>query len=88
MQEISRIALDMSGALEDVVGRLKAYQAEMQKYKPKMDELEGYHQVISLIPQYIADITYKTAQHANLFKFIDVQRTFLYLKFFKHNSSL
>ena len=35
----------MSGALEDVIARLKAYQAQIETYKPKMDELEGYHQV-------------------------------------------
>ena len=46
LQEIARIAMDMSGALESVVNRLKNYQAEMQGYKPKIDELEGYHQVI------------------------------------------
>ncbi|XP_076815394.1 alpha-actinin-1-like isoform X1 [Clavelina lepadiformis] len=45
-EEIARIAMDMSGALEDVVSRLKAYQAQLGKYKPKMDELEGYHQVV------------------------------------------
>jgi len=44
-KEIARIAVDMSGALEDVVARLKAYQAQMQMYKPKVDELESYHQV-------------------------------------------
>ena len=42
----------MSGALEDVVARLKAYQAQMQMYKPKVDELEGYHQVSQNIYQF------------------------------------
>lgn len=44
-QEVARISMDMSGSLEDVIARLKAYQAQMQTYKPKMDELEGFHQV-------------------------------------------
>ena len=44
-QEIARVAMDMSGSLENVIGELKQYQNKMEQYKPKLEELEGYHQV-------------------------------------------
>lgn len=39
--------MDMRGALESVVVQLKNYQATMQSQKSKIDELEGYHQVLA-----------------------------------------
>ena len=44
-QEISAVAMDLSGTLENVVNQLKEFQQRMDAYKPKMDELEGYNQV-------------------------------------------
>ena len=47
-QEISTVAMDLSGTLENVVNQLKEFQQRMDAYKPKMDELEGYNQVYKL----------------------------------------
>lgn len=46
-EEIVHIALEMAGTLEDQNKKLKAYQSSVDGYKPKVDELEGYHQDIT-----------------------------------------
>jgi len=46
-EEIVHIALEMEGALEDQLAKLKSYQQNVDGYKPKIDELEGVHKEIT-----------------------------------------
>merc|ERR1712110_1216622 len=41
-EEIVHIALEMEGALEDQLSKLKSYQQNVDGYKPKIDELEEF----------------------------------------------
>lgn len=46
-EEVVHLALEMEGALEDQLGKLKSYQQNVDGYKPRIDELEGYHKEIT-----------------------------------------
>uniref|UniRef100_A0A8C1AYM9 Actinin, alpha 1 n=1 Tax=Cyprinus carpio carpio TaxID=630221 RepID=A0A8C1AYM9_CYPCA len=46
MQEIGRISIEMHGTLEDQLTHLRQYEKSIVNYKPKIDQLEGDHQLI------------------------------------------
>lgn len=46
MQEIGRISIEMHGTLEDQLNHLRQYEKSIVNYKPKIDQLEGDHQLI------------------------------------------
>lgn len=46
MQEIGRISIEMHGTLEDQLQHLRQYEKSIVNYKPKIDQLEGDHQLI------------------------------------------
>lgn len=45
-QEIGRISIEMHGTLEDQLNHLRQYEKSIVNYKPKIDQLEGDHQLI------------------------------------------
>lgn len=45
-QEIGRISIEMHGTLEDQLSHLRQYEKSIVNYKPKIDQLEGDHQLI------------------------------------------
>lgn len=45
-QEIGRISIEMHGTLEDQLTHLRQYEKSIVNYKPKIDQLEGDHQLI------------------------------------------
>lgn len=45
-QEIGRISIEMNGTLEDQLTNLRQYEKSIVNYKPKIDQLEGDHQLI------------------------------------------
>lgn len=45
-QEIGRISIEMHGTLEDQLQHLRQYENSIVNYKPKIDQLEGDHQLI------------------------------------------
>lgn len=45
-QEIGRISIEMHGTLEDQLTHLRQYEKSIINYKPKIDQLEGDHQLI------------------------------------------
>lgn len=45
-QEIGRISIEMHGTLEDQLSHLRQYEKSIINYKPKIDQLEGDHQLI------------------------------------------
>lgn len=45
-QEIGRISIEMHGTLEDQLHHLRQYEKSIVNYKPKIDQLEGDHQLI------------------------------------------
>lgn len=45
-QEIGRISIEMHGTLEDQLQHLRQYEKSIVNYKPKIDQLEGDHQLI------------------------------------------
>ncbi|CAL8274169.1 unnamed protein product [Merluccius merluccius] len=46
MEEIGRISIEMHGTLEDQLTHLRQYEKNIVNYKPKIDQLEGDHQLI------------------------------------------
>uniref|UniRef100_A0A8C4SR98 Actinin, alpha 1 n=1 Tax=Erpetoichthys calabaricus TaxID=27687 RepID=A0A8C4SR98_ERPCA len=46
MEEIGRISIEMHGTLEDQLNHLRQYEKSIVNYKPKIDQLEGDHQLI------------------------------------------
>uniref|UniRef100_A0A8D1MNL8 F-actin cross-linking protein n=1 Tax=Sus scrofa TaxID=9823 RepID=A0A8D1MNL8_PIG len=46
MEEIGRISIEMHGTLEDQLSHLRQYEKSIVNYKPKIDQLEGDHQLI------------------------------------------
>uniref|UniRef100_A0A8C9T9E8 Actinin alpha 1 n=1 Tax=Scleropages formosus TaxID=113540 RepID=A0A8C9T9E8_SCLFO len=46
MEEIGRISIEMHGTLEDQLTHLRQYEKSIVNYKPKIDQLEGDHQLI------------------------------------------
>ncbi|KAI2656468.1 Alpha-actinin-4 [Labeo rohita] len=46
MEEIGRISIEMNGTLEDQLTHLRQYEQSIIEYKPKIDQLEGDHQLI------------------------------------------
>ncbi|XP_032882743.1 alpha-actinin-1 isoform X2 [Amblyraja radiata] len=46
MGEIGRISIEMHGTLEDQLNHLQQYEKNIVNYKPKIDQLEGDHQLI------------------------------------------
>ncbi len=46
LQEIGRISIEMHGTLEDQLTHLRQYEKSIVNYKPKIDQLEGDHQLI------------------------------------------
>uniref|UniRef100_A0A3B3I2I7 Actinin, alpha 1 n=1 Tax=Oryzias latipes TaxID=8090 RepID=A0A3B3I2I7_ORYLA len=46
MEEIGRISIEMHGTLEDQLTHLRQYEKSIINYKPKIDQLEGDHQLI------------------------------------------
>lgn len=46
VQEIGRISIEMNGTLEDQLTHLRQYEKSIVNYKPKIDQLEGDHQLI------------------------------------------
>uniref|UniRef100_A0A8C6UZZ2 Actinin, alpha 1 n=1 Tax=Neogobius melanostomus TaxID=47308 RepID=A0A8C6UZZ2_9GOBI len=46
MGEIGRISIEMHGTLEDQLTNLRQYEKSIVNYKPKIDQLEGDHQLI------------------------------------------
>eukprot|EP00069_Balaena_mysticetus_P012422 bmy_07724T0 len=46
MEEIGRISIEMHGTLEDQLCHLRQYEKSIVNYKPKIDQLEGDHQLI------------------------------------------
>ncbi|XP_069774193.1 alpha-actinin-1 isoform X2 [Narcine bancroftii] len=46
MEEIGRISIEMHGTLEDQLNHLRQYERSIVNYKPKIDQLEGDHQLI------------------------------------------
>lgn len=46
VQEIGRISIEMHGTLEDQLQHLRQYEKSIVNYKPKIDQLEGDHQLI------------------------------------------
>lgn len=46
LQEIGRISIEMNGTLEDQLKNLRQYEKSIVNYKPKIDQLEGDHQLI------------------------------------------
>lgn len=46
LQEIGRISIEMHGTLEDQLNHLRQYEKSIVNYKPKIDQLEGDHQLI------------------------------------------
>lgn len=46
LQEIGRISMEMHGTLEDQLTHLRQYEKSIVNYKPKIDQLEGDHQLI------------------------------------------
>lgn len=46
LQEIGRISIEMHGTLEDQLQHLRQYEKSIVNYKPKIDQLEGDHQLI------------------------------------------
>ncbi|KAI9537707.1 Alpha-actinin-1 [Dissostichus eleginoides] len=46
MEEIGRISMEMNGTLEDQLTHLRQYEKNIVNYKPKIDQLEGDHQLI------------------------------------------
>ncbi|MBN3311922.1 ACTN1 protein, partial [Atractosteus spatula] len=46
MEEIGRISIEMHGTLEDQLNHLRQYEKSIINYKPKIDQLEGDHQLI------------------------------------------
>lgn len=46
VQEIGRISIEMNGTLEDQLKNLRQYEKSIVNYKPKIDQLEGDHQLI------------------------------------------
>lgn len=46
VQEIGRISIEMHGTLEDQLSHLRQYEKSIVNYKPKIDQLEGDHQLI------------------------------------------
>ncbi|CAF95915.1 unnamed protein product, partial [Tetraodon nigroviridis] len=46
MEEIGRISIEMHGTLEDQLHHLRQYEKSIVNYKPKIDQLEGDHQLI------------------------------------------
>lgn len=46
VQEIGRISIEMNGTLEDQLTNLRQYEKSIVNYKPKIDQLEGDHQLI------------------------------------------
>ncbi|XP_074516991.1 alpha-actinin-1 isoform X1 [Sebastes fasciatus] len=44
--EIGRISIEMHGTLEDQLTNLRQYEKSIVNYKPKIDQLEGDHQLI------------------------------------------
>uniref|UniRef100_A0A8D3CKY8 Actinin, alpha 1 n=1 Tax=Scophthalmus maximus TaxID=52904 RepID=A0A8D3CKY8_SCOMX len=46
MEEIGRISIEMNGTLEDQLTHLRTYEKSIVNYKPKIDQLEGDHQLI------------------------------------------
>lgn len=46
LQEIGRISIEMNGTLEDQLTHLRQYEKSIVNYKPKIDQLEGDHQLI------------------------------------------
>jgi len=61
--EISAVAMDLSGTLENVVNQLKDFQQRMDAYKPKMDELEGYNQQLQESLVFDNHLTAYTMEH-------------------------
>jgi len=61
--EISTVAMDLSGTLENVVNQLKEFQQRMDAYKPKMDELEGYNQQLQESLVFDNHLTAYTMEH-------------------------
>ncbi|XP_023698929.1 alpha-actinin-1-like isoform X2 [Paramormyrops kingsleyae] len=46
MEEIGRISIEMHGTLETQLTQLRQYEKNIINYKPKIDQLEGDHQLI------------------------------------------
>lgn len=46
VQEIGRISIEMNGTLEDQLTHLRQYEKSIVNYKPKIEQLEGDHQLI------------------------------------------
>uniref|UniRef100_A0A8C9WFJ7 Actinin, alpha 1 n=1 Tax=Scleropages formosus TaxID=113540 RepID=A0A8C9WFJ7_SCLFO len=46
MEEIGRISIEMHGTLETQLTQLRQYEKNIVNYKPKIDQLEGDHQLI------------------------------------------
>ncbi|KAL4647413.1 alpha-actinin-4 isoform X1 [Arapaima gigas] len=46
MEEIGQISIEMNGTLEDQLTHLRQYEQSIIEYKPKIDQLEGDHQLI------------------------------------------
>ncbi|XP_032963409.1 alpha-actinin-1 isoform X1 [Rhinolophus ferrumequinum] len=46
MEEIGRISIEMHGTLEDQLSHLRQYEKSIVNYKPKIDQLEGDHQLV------------------------------------------
>ncbi|XP_023611630.1 alpha-actinin-1 isoform X7 [Myotis lucifugus] len=46
IDEIGRISIEMHGTLEDQLSHLRQYEKSIINYKPKIDQLEGDHQLI------------------------------------------
>ncbi|CAG5866770.1 unnamed protein product [Menidia menidia] len=46
MEEIGLISIEMHGTLEDQLTHLRQYEKSIVNYKPKIDQLEGDHQLI------------------------------------------
>merc|ERR1711976_447634 len=65
-EEIVHIALEMEGALEDQLAKLKSYQQNVDGYKPKIDELEGVHKEITQALVFDNPHTAYTTEHIRI----------------------
>uniref|UniRef100_H3BGQ3 Actinin alpha 1 n=1 Tax=Latimeria chalumnae TaxID=7897 RepID=H3BGQ3_LATCH len=63
MEEIGRISIEMHGTLEDQLSHLREYEKSIVNYKPKIDQLEGDHQLIQEVLIFDNKHTNYTMEH-------------------------